>query len=232
MTDIHTHVLPLVDDGSENFENSFFMIEEAIKQGVKNLICTPHYRRGIYACSADEVRSAFNDFKAQVKEKGYDINLYLGREITVHKGVGEKFESGQFLPLADGKFVLLEFPYDIETDIDEICYRVRMIGYYPVIAHIERYSYFRSVEMVEQLRKNGVVVTVNAASVVKKSYPEENKFTKQLLKKRLVDVVASDYHFNRVNYFKHAYDKVKSKYGKDYADLIFELNPNQIIGIK
>lgn len=229
MTDIHTHLLPFVDDGSDSFETSLKMLEEIISQGVKNIICTPHYRKGIFACSDEEVIAVFADFDKKVKEKGYDVNLFLGREITDYKEFVEKVEKGQVLSLANSKFVLLEFPYDIETDIDEICYRVKLAGYYPVIAHVERYTYFRSIEMIEQLKKSGVVITVNSSSVVKKSFPEENKFTKKLLKRRLVDIIASDYHYNRENTFKSAYEKVKSKYGEDYAELVFKLNPEQII---
>ena len=86
------------------------------------------------------------------------------------------------------------------------------------------YSYFRSVEAVTRLRASGVVVQVNATSVAEKSFSQENKFVKELLKRKLVDVVASDYHFNRENFMAQAYARVKSKFGEDYAQLIFDKN--------
>ena len=71
-------------------------------------------------------------------------------------------------------------------------------------------------------------VVANATSVAEKSFSQENKFVKELLKRKLVDVVASDYHFNRENFMAQAYARVKSKFGEDYAKLIFDKNPTYI----
>ena len=228
MTDIHCHVLPYVDDGSDGIETSLSMLEEQLRQGVKNVILTPHYREGFYCLSNSEIRENFEDFAKKVKEKGLNINLYLGREITVYKGLEEDIKQGSFLSLAGSKFILLEFPYDTDTDIEEICYRVKLLGLIPVVAHVERYSYFRSIEKIERLKENGVVIQINASPIVKQAFSDENKFVKKLLKNKLVDIVASDWHSTRNNYFKEAYEKVKSKY-KDYADLIFDINPTHIV---
>lgn len=228
MTDIHCHVLPFVDDGSDSLETSISMLEEQIRQGVKNVILTPHYRKGFYCADNKEIVESFDELKALAKQKGLDVNLYLGREISIYGNFEKDLEDGKILSLANSKFLLLEFPYDTETDIDEVCYKVKMQGYVPVIAHVERYSYYRSIEKIVALKASGVVIQVNASPIVKKSIASENKFVKKLLKNRLVDIVASDWHSTRSNCFKEAYDKVKSKYG-DYADLIFNVNPTHII---
>ena len=228
MTDLHCHVLPFVDDGSKSLEESILMIEESINQGIKNLVLTPHYRQGVFTKDDSEIVAAFEVLKREVEKRALPINLFLGREITVFKEFSKLIESKNFLTLGGGKFVLIEFPYQTEVDIEEICYSVKLNGFIPVVAHVERYSYFRNVKDVERLKKNGVVIQVNCSPIVNKSYTEENKFVKKLLKNRLVDVVASDNHFSRVNYMAKAYQKVKSKY-KDYADLIFKTNPEYII---
>ena len=94
---------------------------------------------------------------------------------------------------------------------------------------MERYSYYRSVEKIVKLKEYGAVIQVNSSPIVKKSSLSENKFVKKLLKEKLVDIVASDWHSTRDNYFRQAYDKVKSKYDQEYADLIFKKNPAYII---
>ena len=228
MTDIHCHVLPFVDDGSDSLETSVSMLVEQVRQGVKNVILTPHYRKGFYFANNKEIIEAFEELKALAKEKCLEINLYLGRETTVYTGFENDLKEGKILSLANSKFLLLEFPYDTDTDIEEVCYKVRLQGYVPVVAHIERYSYYRSIEKIARLKLSGVVIQVNASPIVKKSIASENKFVKKLLKNRLVDIVASDWHSTRSNCFKEAYDKVSSKYG-DYADLIFNVNPTHII---
>ena len=98
----------------------------------------------------------------------------------------------------------------------------------PVVAHVERYSYYRSIERVKRLKECGAVIQINSSPIVKKSLKSENKFVKKLLKERLVDVVASDWHSTRTNCFKEAYKKVESKFG-DYADLIFSVNPTHVV---
>ncbi|MBR2337334.1 MAG: hypothetical protein IKA61_05280 [Clostridia bacterium] len=228
MTDIHCHVLPFVDDGSDSFETSVSMLEEQIRQGVKNVILTPHYRQGFYFADDGEIRKCFDELLAKVKERGLNINLFLGREITVYDNLEKDVKEGRFISLANSRFVLLEFPYSTDTDIEEICYKIKLLGYVPVVAHVERYSYYRSVEKVKRLKECGAVIQVNSAPIVKASMASENKFVKKLLKGKLVDVVASDWHSTRTNCFQDAYQKVKSKY-KDYADLIFDINPTHII---
>ena len=228
MIDIHCHVLPFVDDGSDSFETSILMLKEQISQGVKNVILTPHYRKGFYFEDNLQIKETFGELQALVKEKGLDINLYLGREITIYEDFEKDLKEGNCLTLAGGKFLLVEFPYDTETDVEEVCYKVKLAGYIPVVAHVERYSYCRDEEKVKRIKESGAVIQINASPIVKQSLASENKFVKKLLKAHLVDVVASDWHSTRKNCFKEAYQKVKSKYG-DYADLIFSVNPMQII---
>ena len=228
MTDIHAHILPFVDDGSDSFEHSIEMLSDSSRMGVKRIICTPHYRRGFFAEDEQRIEEVFDELKALAKKQNIDVELYLGREFTVYDGLIEDLKEGKFDTAKRNKFVLLEFPYDTETDVEEICYNVKLLGFVPVIAHVERYSYFRNEENVSRVRNGGAVIQVNASAVVGKSFGAENKFVKKLLKKKLVDVVASDYHFMREDHIGLAYKKVKSKYGEEYADLIFEKNPNYI----
>ena len=229
MTDIHSHILPFVDDGSDSYEKSIEMLKKHISQGVKNVVLTPHFRMGSFALGNDKIIEEFNNFKEKVKEELPSIDLYLGREITLYRDMISDVEKGNFLPINNGKFVLIEFPYVNEVDADEICYRVRLAGFIPIVAHVERYDYLRKANLVEQLRKNGAVIQINAHSVARKDRKEEAKFAKIILKKRLVDVVASDIHYNREDVLGEAYKKACKKYGEEYADLIFKINPERIL---
>ena len=227
MTDIHAHILPFVDDGSDSLEHSLEMLLESSRMGVKRVICTPHYRRGFFAEEEQRIEEVFEELKAAAKERSIEVELYLGREFTVYDGLVNDLKEGKFNSAKRNKFVLLEFPYDTETDIEEICYSVKLLGFVPVIAHIERYSYFRTEECVQRAKDCGAVIQVNASTIIQKPFPKETKFVKKLLKKRLVDIVASDAHYARGNSFGAAYEKIKAKY-KDYADLIFDINPTHI----
>ena len=138
-------------------------------------------------------------------------------------------KSGNLLTLAGSKYVLLEFPYNKEVDIDEICYNAMVCGYTPVVAHVERYSYANSIGYVEMLRRHGAVIQVNAGTVTGASrIGSEKFFVRRLLKLGLVDVVASDFHYTRRNVMLDAYNFIDKKYD-GIAHKLFYDNPMKII---
>ena len=87
MIDIHTHIIPYVDDGSTNISTSVIMIKKAIEQGVTDIICTPHYMRGVYGRDKNVIVANFLKLKETVKELNLPINIYLGQEIKYNKDV-------------------------------------------------------------------------------------------------------------------------------------------------
>lgn len=230
MTDIHCHIIPFVDDGSESMKVSLEMMREEARQGVNRIICTPHYRRGFFEGSEGEIKSVLCELSENAKKEGMPVELYLGREVKFHTKEYKSFLERRVVPtMCGGDYVLLEFNYDRGTDIDEVVYDTQMAGYKPIIAHIERYSYFRKVGDVARIKAAGAMIQVNAGSIVSKDFSSERKFVKQLLKFKLVDFVGSDVHSGRVNYMKKAYEKVAKK-DRAYADMIFDGNADLIIG--
>ncbi len=229
MIDVHSHVIPFVDDGSDSLEASLGMIREEIAQGVETIICTPHLRAGHYEKSSETIQENFNLLKKAVLESGLKVNLYLGREIFYKHSFFVKMLEEKTLPTINGgKYALIEFDMSSDPDIDEVCYMVNVAGYIPVIAHIERYAYFRSVESVKKLKRYGTLISVNAEPIVASPFDSEHIFVKKLLKHKLVDVVGSDVHKNRKNCMNKAYLKV-AKSDREYADAIFGKNAEKVL---
>ena len=232
MIDVHSHIIPFVDDGSRSVDISLEMLREEEALGVTDVICTPHYRNGRYMTTDESVIAEFNKFKEKAKAENISVNLHLGREISCNEREKNAYiKSGKFLSLDDTYYVLLEFPFTEKTDIDEICYEVRLMGYIPVVAHLERYHYFHDYEAVAALRREGTLVQVNAPSISGDGVPKEVRFTKGLLKRQLVDLVGSDIHSTRYNYMGKAFSKLEKK-NREYAIKIFKENPEALLNSK
>ena len=107
MFDIHTHVLPLVDDGSGSVETSLNMLRFMVENGVTDVVLTPHYR-GKYNKTAKELKSLFNQFKKQVLDAGINVNLYIGQEVFRTEDLIGLVESKKVLTLNDTNYVLLD----------------------------------------------------------------------------------------------------------------------------
>ncbi len=227
MFDIHTHVLPLVDDGSRSVETSLDMLRFMEKNGVTDVVLTPHYNLK-YDKVVGEIKTVYDGFSKRVRDAGINVNLYLGQEILCTEDLISLLENKDVLTIANGKYVLIEIPYSEELDVEEIVYDVVASGFIPIIAHVERHGYI-SYEDVIAMKSLGAIIQVNATSVLGDSPKYAVKRAKKLLKARLVDIVASDTHEHRLPNLKNAYDKVKKKYGEDYANALFTENAKKIL---
>lgn len=227
MVDIHTHVLPKVDDGSPSLEISLNMLKDEVEQGVTDVICTPHYR-GAFRHSPEKLRSIFSEFCDAVNKEGIPVNLYLGEEIFVGEGVKTDIFKEETLSMNGTKFVLLEFDYYKNGDVPEAVYKVKEMGYIPIIAHIERYKYL-TMEDIFEIKNLGALIQVNADSVMGKVKAVDKKLIKHMFRVGLIDFVASDLHHNRKNYIKKAYEYVSKKISKDAAEVVFGYSAKKIL---
>ncbi len=224
MIDIHSHILPLVDDGSKSLDDSLTMLKNLKKIGVKDVVLTPH-NRGIYLCSKGQLKKEFEKFKKASASIG--INLYLGQEIYYNDSTLEKLKSGELLTINNSKHVLLEFGADNVSEIVEFTYLVKKAGFIPIIAHPERYNSLDSFD-IEEIKSVGGLIQINASSIINGSF-STRRMVKKLLKLKLVDFIASDIHFNRKLVLDKAKKYVSKKFGKEMADVLFELNAKEIL---
>ncbi len=223
MIDIHSHVLPLVDDGSKSLDSSIQMIKTLIEIGVTDLFLTPHYMRlRNYLSTYDNNRLVFEKFKEEVKNTGLKINLFLGNEIYYTIEAIKYLKNQVVTTMGGSNKILIEFSMtEPEEDIAEAIHNVKSAGYVPIIAHPERYQYINSIDDFILMHQMGALIQVNAHSVVGKYGLTTQKLCFKLIKLGLVDFVASDIHEFRTNYLKEAYDIVFKKFGKDITDKIF-----------
>ena len=228
MIDIHTHILPGVDDGSTDIEESITMLKNFQACGVTAVFATSHVapKRG-YQNTVSNLINSFDILKQKVQEAGIKIELYLGSEIDNHEALEEIIKTAP--TLNNTNFVLLDFGMK-KADIEDITYELRIRNIYTIVAHPERYTYL-DIETIRTLKKQGVLFQVSAPHLIKRGRKEAQKLAKQMLKENLIDFVASDaHHANKLNNaMKLAYDMVKKKTSQAYANKIFKTNAEKLL---
>lgn len=223
MIDIHSHIIYGVDDGSSSLEASISLIKEEIKNGVTDIICTPHYRKNMFEASLDTIKNNFNKLTESVN--GLNINLFLGQEIYVksYTMLKEALVNNRILTMNNTNYLLLEFSYTNDIDILEIVYNLNLNNYKVIIAHIERYEYLNLNQVIE-LTKNGALIQMNASSIIGKDGFKIKQRCKKYLKNNLVSFVSSDIHESRNNYLTLTFNYIKKHYGIEMANKLFNEN--------
>ena len=194
--DMHIHVLPGVDDGSRDIEMSLDMLRIAGKNGITDMIVTPHYKNGRHNADSIKIDQLINELTARMREEGITINLYPGNEIFYYDGVAEELEDGKVLSMNGTDRVLVEFmPGEryqyIRNAVDAIC----GAGFVPIIAHIERYEcMLDDISHAREISMMGAEIQINAAAVEGRLGHKVKKYVTSLLKERLVTYVGTDSH--------------------------------------
>ena len=213
MIDIHTHIIPCVDDGSPSLEESMKMIHHEINIGVDTIICTPHHIYGKYEKSVEEIKEQYNLLVKEVEKEKLPATLLLGQEIcyTHREDQIKMLKEGKLLTLNNTNKVLLEFSFTREPeDLQEVIYNFSVNGYQVIVAHVERYEWI-TYNKVLSLRSEGALIQINSNSYLGLTTWKEKRFTRKLIKHNLVDYVASDTHSFRPSTLDKASNKIKQK---------------------
>lgn len=229
MIDLHSHIIPNVDDGSRSLEDSVNLIKESIKLGITDIVFTPHFEsipnRMIPNININE---SFNAFKKHLEDENLNINIYLGNEITISNNLIKDLKNSKCLSINGSKYILLELDFfAAEEEIGELIYELELAGYSVIIAHAERYMY-ADYKYIEMLVREGALIQINATSIITK-HLFLRKFIMKLIKNNLVHFVSSDVHFGRENKMLEAYQMVAKKFNKDIANKLFIENPRKVL---
>lgn len=230
--DIHSHILPGIDDGSADEKQTRSMLKDAYAQGIRTICATPHFRPSMFRVSLSKRQSAFELTQSIAAEMFPDMKIFLGNELYYAEDGFDYIKDGVCKTMAETRYVLVEFGTSIDyTLLKKRINRFVMEGYIPIIAHIERYDNVRTdIERVEELIEAGAYIQVNAEGICESSFPVR-KFVKKLLKYELVHFMASDSHndTNRSYNFDKAFSYIIKKYGESYLDKLMYYNPDKML---
>lgn len=217
MFDIHSHILPDVDDGAKTIEESITILEAMYSQGITNVIATPHFypHDDNLEDYNEKVEKAFLELKQNTLNKNLP-KIYLGCEILYYDGIS-KAPSLYNFTINNSKYLLLELsPYHVKDSVlRELSYLQEERNIIPIIAHIERYHKARNFKtLIEFVKKNNILTQVNATSFFSKDY---KKTLKKLFANDVVSFIATDSHSmqKRPPLLKNALEKIATEYGDE-----------------
>ncbi|GAB6890927.1 tyrosine-protein phosphatase [Geobacillus stearothermophilus] len=232
MIDIHSHILPGVDDGAAAMENAIAMAQAAAKEGITTIIATPHHQNGTYENPRPAVLSLATELNDELKRRGITLNVLPGQEVRIHGDLLDGLARGEVMTLADTPYILIEFPSDhVPKYAEQLLFDAQVKGFTPIIAHPER-----NVEIIEyperlyQLVKRGALTQLTASSVTGHFGKNIKTFSFQLIEANLAHFIASDVHNTKTRPFRlrEAYETVRKEFGTE-ALHYFRENAEQLI---
>ena len=234
MVDIHTHILPGLDDGAADIYDTIEMAELAYESGTTVIVATPHCNLpGLYAnYFGREYSSTFIRTQEILKQEQPGITLMPGMEVFATEDVPRLLTEGKIFPINRTRYVLLEFDFGEDPDFaSELLRRVKELRARPVVAHPERYEFVQDdPSVVYEWKRKGYEIQVNKGSFLGRFGRKAQDAAYALLNHNLVTAVASDAHspMQRTTCMSDAYGHLLQSYPKDYLDALFTENPRYI----
>ena len=231
--DIHCHILPGVDDGSQTPEETKAMLQKAWDEGIQIMVATPHYHKQRGKNDIELIKKQLLLTRKLAKEVNPKMQICLGMEIYYGEDVPELLKEGRVVSIRKSRYILVEFsPGDEFQYILNAVRKLQMSGHTVIIAHIERYNCLRKdISNVEYLREMGAYLQVNTGSITGSYGRSVKKLLREVLKAHLVQLVGTDAHGSerRTPKMQEAYKEVVKRCGEEYADQIFGQNAKKVL---
>ncbi len=235
MIDIHTHLIPNVDDGSDSIEETLKLAQAAIDEGIRHVILTPHHNRYWVTNEKDKVLKLTKKVEKAITEADIPLTVSPGQEIRMNEEFTSELFAGNYLSLdSKGKYYLVEFSWDVFPDF-AVDYLQQMLDaeIIPVIAHPERQQPFiENPKILRKLVNMGCLSQITATSIVG-GYTEEIRQTAhQMMEENLIHVIASDAHDTVVRPYnlKRALETISKKYNEEYSRYLIQNAENIFSG--
>ena len=194
--DLHTHILPGIDDGAASMQDSVRMAREAWESGVRQIVATPHVRLD-YPTTAEQIEAGVDQLRRALAEEDVPVVLHAGAEVDVHHAATLQPAELRRLTLGQQRrYLLLEVPYEGSPEpLEAVALRLRRHAIVPVLAHPERSAAFiEGPRYLLELVAAGCLVQVTSGSLVGDAGRRVRRTAQQLLELGIVHVLASDAH--------------------------------------
>ena len=240
MTDMHIHILPDVDDGSEDMQDSLLMAQLALEGGVDTIICTPHgnLSEGYDRAFAEEehtdlIRDTYEQFQTELKRRGIPLKVHLGMEIYSTPDSAELLKNGTLLTMCGGPYCLIEFGFE---DPAAMCTRrieeMLDAGFRPIIAHPERYECVqRTVKTALEWVYMGCQLQGNRGSILGRFGKRPHRAVWEMLRNDMITYIGSDAHspYARTPYMQDVYEILSEDFSPKTAKRLLSENAEKYL---
>lgn len=234
MVDIHSHILPYVDDGANRLSTAIGMLKDASLADTDSIVLTPHCN--LYENEKnllEEMQAVFNAFKGKIENENIDIDVYLGAEVFCNDGVIPLAKNHLIPTLNGSRFMLIEFDFGASSRyICDMIKNLTLLGYVPIVAHPERYDCVTNrISSALDFMNCGALLQVNKGSILGEFGIGAKNCAFELINHRLAQFVASDAHgqHSRNTNMELAFDIVREDFGDRTAQKLFDINPRAVI---
>lgn len=198
-TDMHSHLIPGIDDGAPDLATSLSLIKGLHALGYKKLITTPHILWEIYPNTHDKIINGISEVRQAIQLEGLEVELHAAAEYFIDEHFEQELKNKVPLLTLSGNMVLVEFSMlNAPMDLQEVLFEMQMQNYQPVIAHPERYTYLaRKKEFFDELKDAGCYFQLNLLALTGYYGPPVQELADYLLKKNYYDLAGTDLHHAR-----------------------------------
>ncbi|WML41549.1 CpsB/CapC family capsule biosynthesis tyrosine phosphatase [Neobacillus sp. OS1-2] len=225
MIDIHCHILPGIDDGAKNVEDSLNMAKEAVKEGIHTIIATPHLNSQ-YDNRKPSILKKVEELNQSLQEANINMRILPGQEPRIFGEILADLETGDIQTLNDSQYVFIEFPSShVPRYTEKLLFDIQVKGLTPIIVHPERNAeLIERPETLYKLVEKGALTQVTASSLCGYFGKKIKNYSMQLIESNQTHFIASDAHNvnNRTFKMDEAFSLIDSKFGSDYVYLFKE----------
>jgi len=196
MIDLHSHILPGIDDGSPDLATSLQMARQWVEDGVSIVACTPHILPGLYHNSGPQIRSEITQLQLHLDESGIPLRLVSGADNHIVPDFAAGLKSGRLLSLHDTRYVLVEPPHhNAPSRLGDVFFDIMTAGYRPILTHPERLTWIKThYDLIRLLAFRGVWMQITAGALTGSFGRGPKYWGERMLSEGLAHIIATDSH--------------------------------------
>ena len=215
--DMHSHLLPGIDDGLKTVEETVAYVKDLHALGYKKLICTPHILNGVHNNTPETIGAALEIARKALEEEGVPVILEAAAEYMIDDEFEKLIKAKNKLLTFGNNYILIEMSYlDTPLNLNEVLFDLQMQGYRPILAHPERYNFYhKNFKKYEDFRDRGILFQLNLLSLSGYYGKEVKKVSEKLIDAKMIEFIGTDmHHINHLNATKAFVET------KDFYDLV------------